>query len=287
MCDDFRQPYPANVSFSDGRVCARHPNRELRTRTFVPPRASDVALLYLHGGGFVLGGLDSHDDVCAELCLHAGIEVLLLDYRLAPEHVYPAALDDTEAAFRHLRAQGKRVIVGGDSAGGNLTAALCLRLKRLGEAMPLGQMLIYPGLGGDLFRNGERNLDAPLLPVRDSGGYRGIYAGGEDRIPREDPEFAPLCAPDLRGLPPAAIFAAGIDPLRQDAEDYAALLGAAGVPTMFRNEAGLVHGYLRARHMSRVAVRSFAAMAAALGEMACGTFPGTYATPPPIIQTRP
>ena len=138
--------------------------------------------------------------------------------------------------------------------------------------MPLGQVLIYPGLGGDLFRNGERNLNAPLLPVRDAGGFRGVYAGGEDRVPKDDPEFAPLCASDLRGLSPAAIFAAGIDPLRQDAEDYAGLLAAAGVPTMFRNEVGLVHGYLRARHMSRAAARSFAAIAEALLEMAAGTF---------------
>jgi carnitine 3-dehydrogenase len=286
MCDDFRQPYPAEVSVSDGVLRARHPDRQIRTRTFVPPRPSDVTLLYLHGGGYVLGGLDSHDDVCAELCQQAGIEVLLLDYRLAPEHVYPAALDDTEAAFRHLRAQGKRVIVGGDSAGGNLAAALCLRMKRLRQAMPLGQVLIYPGLGGDLFRNGERNLDAPLLPVRDSGGYRGIYAGGEHRIPKDDPEFAPLCAPDLRGLPHAAIFAAGIDPLRQDAEDFSALLAAAGVPVMFRSEVGLVHGYLRARHMSRAAARSFAAVAAAVSEMVSGVFPENYATPPPGVEFK-
>ena len=171
-----------------------------------------------------------------------------------------------------MRARERQVIVGGDSAGGNLTAALCMRLKRLNGPMPLGQVLIYPGLGGDLFRNGERNLDAPLLPVRDSGGYRGIYAGGESRIPQNDPEFAPLCAPDLRGLPPAAIFAAGIDPLRQDAEDYAALLAASGIATMFRNEVGLVHGYLRARHMSRAAARSFAAIAEALSRMASGAF---------------
>jgi acetyl esterase len=152
--------------------------------------------------------------------------------------------------------------------------------------MPLGQMLIYPGLGGDLYRNGERNLDAPLLPVRDSGGYRGIYAGGEANIPKDDPEFAPLCAPDLRGLPLAAIFAAGIDPLRQDAEDYAALLAAAGVATLFRNEPGLVHGYLRARHMSRAAARSFAAMAEVLRQMASGAFGEMYAAAPAAPYER-
>jgi carnitine 3-dehydrogenase len=280
MCAAFRQPYPEGVHVADRELRARDPDRVLKLRNFAPPAPSSVALLYLHGGGYVLGGLDSHDDVCAELCLAAGIAVVLLDYRLAPEHVYPAALDDTEAAYRDLRARGQRVIVGGDSAGGNLTAALCLRLKRLSEPMPLGQMLIYPGLGGDLFRNGERNLDAPLLPVRDSGGYRGIYAGGEARIPKDDPEFAPLCAPDLRGLPPAAIFAAGIDPLRQDAEDYAALLAAAGVATLYRNEVGLVHGYLRARHMSRAAAHSFAAMAEVLRQMASGAFAEIYAAAP-------
>jgi acetyl esterase len=280
MCDAFRQPYPAGVSVADRELRARNPDRTLKLRYFSLPSPPNVTLLYLHGGGYVLGGLDSHDDVCAELCLAAGIPVALLDYRLAPERVYPAALDDTEAAYRDLRAGGQRVIVGGDSAGGNLTAALCLRLKRLGEPMPLGQMLIYPGLGGDLFRNGERNLDAPLLPVRDSGGYRGIYAGGEAKIPKDDPEFAPICAPDLRALPPAAIFAAGIDPLRQDAEDYAALLAASGVAILFCNEVGLVHGYLRARHTSRAAARSFAAMAEALRQMASGAFAEIHAAAP-------
>ena len=272
MCAAFRAARPAGVAVTDFSVHAgQNPSRTLAMRRYTAGR-SDTLLLYLHGGGFVVGGLESHDDVCAELCASAGVDVVALDYRLAPEHVYPAALDDTEAAFAHLGAAGHRVIVGGDSAGGNLAAALCLRAKRLGGAMPSGQLLIYPGLGGDPFRNGERNLDAPLLSVRDSGGYRALYAGGESNIPRDDPEFAPLCATDLTGLPPAAIFAAGIDPLRQDAEDFAALLAAAGVATMFRSEPGLVHGYLRARHTSRAARRSFDAIAGALRQMGEGTF---------------
>ena len=141
-------------------------------------------------------------------------------------------------------------------------------------------MMIYPGLGGDPFRNGERNLDAPLLPVRHTGGYRALYAGGEHRIPKDDPEFAPLCARDVSGVAPAAIVSAGIDPLRQDGEDYAALLAASGVPTLFRNEPGLVHGYLRARHESRVAARSFAAIAAVLRQMASGDFALLHESPP-------
>ena len=277
MCDAFRAPRPAGTTTTDftiGHVPVRHYAMSGVT--------SDVTLLYLHGGGYVVGGLESHDDVCAELARDAGIEVVSVDYRLSPEHIYPAALDDTEAAYRHLLAEGRRVIVGGDSAGGNLTAALCLRLKRLNAPQPIGQLMIYGGFGGDPFRAGERNLDAPLLPIRHSGGYRALYAGGESRIPKHDPEFAPLSAPDLRGLAPAAVIAAGIDPLRQDSEDYAALLAAAGVPTLFRVEPGLVHGYLRARHSSRAAARSFRAIAATLRLMASREFAALYDSPEPL-----
>ena len=282
MCDAFRVARPAGCSAVDMVIAAAGPERELPIRHYamngVQARAT---LLYLHGGGYVVGGLESHDDVCAELARDAGIDVVSLDYRLSPEHAYPAALDDVEAAYRALVDEGQRVIVGGDSAGGSLAAALCLRLKRLGRAQPLGQVLIYPGLGGDPFRNGERNLDAPLLPVRHSGGYRALYAGGEARIPERDAEFAPLCAADVTGLAPAAIMAAGIDPLRQDGEDYAALLAAAGVSVLFRSEPGLVHGYLRARHASRAAGRSFRAIGAALRQMADGSFAGLYDHPAP------
>lgn len=277
MCDAFRMPRPEGVVVADTALSAIGPERRLKLRRYsVPAARPGVTLLYLHGGGYVVGGLDSHDDVCAELCLAAAVEVVSLDYRLAPEHPYPAALDDTEVAYRGLAAEGRQVIVGGDSAGGSLAAALCLRLKRLGDAPARGQVLIYPGLGGDPFRCGERNLEAPLLSVRDSGGYRAAYAGGDAAIPRDDPEFAPLCARDLRGLAPAAIISAGIDPLQQDAEDYAALLAAAGVPVMYRNEAGLVHGHLRARHMSRAAGRSFVAITEAVRQLADGSFVGIY-----------
>jgi carnitine 3-dehydrogenase len=273
MCAAFRMPYPAGIVARDEVLRASSPERELKLRHYelAGVQASTV-LLYLHGGGFVLGGLDSHDDVCAELCAATGVAVAALDYRLSPEHRYPAALDDSEAAFEHLLASGRKVIVGGDSAGGNLTAAICLRRRRRAAAMPAAQMLIYPGLGGDARRNApSRNAFAPLLRASDSGAYRRLYSEDFERLGATDPEFAPLRAPDFIGLPPAAIFAAGIDPLRQDAEDYAARLGAAGVPTLFRVEPGLVHGYLRARHMSRAAERSFAEMASSLRASAQGS----------------
>src|SRR5580704_11728379 len=138
--------------------------------------------------------------------------------------------------------------------------------------MPLGQVLIYPGLGGDPTRiTPSRNAYAPLLSAADSNAYRRLYSGEFERLGKTDPEFAPLQAQDFAGLPAAAIFAAGIDPLRQDAEDYAARLGAAGVPAIFRVAPGLVHGYLRARHMSGAAAQSFAEIAGAIRVLAKGT----------------
>jgi acetyl esterase len=264
MCAAFHHPYPSDISAADEHL-EGVPIRRYHCRA---PRG-DALLLYLHGGGFIMGGLYSHDDVCAELCSRAALEVVALDYRLAPEHPYPAALDDTEAAFHAVARHVRPVVVGGDSAGGNLTAALCLRLRRLGLPQPLGQLLIYPGLGGDLVRAAQStHAEAPMLSASDSAHYRALYAGGADRIPRGDPEFAPLVATDFRGLPPASIFAAEVDPLCADAIEYAERLREDGVAATLRVEPGLVHSYLRARHCSAVAARSFSAMVTELKRLA-------------------
>jgi acetyl esterase len=261
MCAAFRAPRPPGVTVVDGRV-ANVPVRHYR-----PPGAARAALLYAHGGGFVLGGLDSHDDVCAELCAGAGVAVLAVEYRLAPEHIYPAALDDVDAAYRSLVADGLPVIVGGDSAGGRLAAALCRRLRRRGQPQPLGQVLIYPGLSSDPLRvAGSRAATAPGLTAEDCAYYGRMLAGGD--VPVGDAEFSPLDAADFAGLAPAAIFAAGYDPLRQDAEDYAACLHAAGVAVHYRCDPGLIHGWLRARHASGLAAAAFAAIGAATAAFA-------------------
>lgn len=259
LCAGFRAPRPAGVAVSDEAVPV--PWGIIPTRRYRPAAPRAAALLYLHGGGFVLGDLDSHDDICAELSHATRLEVLAVDYRLAPEHPYPAALDDAVEAFHALSDGGRPVVVAGDSAGGNLAAALCLRLRRLGQPMPVGQALIYPGLSADPMRvAGSRAATAPMLTAEDVRYYGRVYAGGAERVPPQDPEYAPLESRDLSGLPPAAIFAAGYDPLRQDAEDYAAALHAAGVAVAYRDDPGLVHGWLRARHMSRLAARAFAAV---------------------------
>ena len=261
LWDAFRAPRPAGVAVAAAEAGS------VKLRHYRPPgTARAAAALFLHGGGFVLGDLDSHDDVCAELAARAGVEVVAVDYRLAPEHRYPAALDDAEAAYRQVAAD-RPVVVVGDSAGGNLAAALCLRLRRLGRPQPRGQVLFYPLLAADPLRvAGSRAADAPLLTAAECAGFMQIYGGRP--LPAADPEFAPLSAADLSGLAPAALFAAGFDPLSRDAEDYAALLHAAGVPVRYRADPGLVHGWLRGRHRSRLAAEAFTAAIEAVAAFA-------------------
>jgi len=269
MCAHFRKPRPPAVAVED-RVCPG-PSGSIPIRIYRPsPKARLPWLLYLHGGGFVVGGLDSHDDICAELADRSGLGVVAVDYRLAPEHCFPAAFDDCWAVLEalgdgSLGIEADRIIVAGDSAGGNLAAALALRARDLGAPPLAGQVLIYPGLGGDMSRGSfVEQANAPGLTTADVRHYRRVYVG-----PPEDPghgsKFAnPLNETDYVGLPPAFLVAAHWDPLRDDCVDYAARLTTAGVAAQVRHEPLLVHAYLRARHMSPAAAASFAAITGAV-----------------------
>src|SRR5262249_53609772 len=137
-------------------------------------------VLYLHGGGFVVGGLESHDDICAEICAKSGLPVMAVAYRLAPEHVFPAALDDVWLAYKSLSEGGRRVIVAGDSAGANLCAAICMRACRIRYEQPVKQVLIYPQLGltNDTVSYRE-HADAPMLRAIDCERYGNMYSGGQ------------------------------------------------------------------------------------------------------------
>jgi len=279
-CAAFRQERPPGLAVHDFTIAAAKPSRLIPARRYKPAHAGphdEVAVLYLHGGGMVVGGLHSHDDVCAELSLRTGLEVVAADYRLAPENPHPAFTDDAEAAFLHLAQSGKRVVVAGDSAGGNLTAALCLRRKAAGDPRPIGQVLIYPGLGGDPRRGSYiENAEAPLLRTDEALSYFRVISGGRERSEVTDPDIMPLKARDFSGLPPAFIVSADIDPLRDDARDYADAIRKAGGIAAYRNEPELVHGYLRARVMSQRAALSFSAICEAVARLANATLTSDF-----------
>lgn len=269
LCAAFSPPYPDGVTSEDGSIAG--PGGPIPIRRYRRARAEGPAtVIYYHGGGFVVGNLDSHDSVCAEICGATGHRVVAVDYRLSPEHPHPADFDDALAAFRAIRAEGRPVVLAGDSAGGNLAAAAALAVRGESPA-PVGQVLIYPGLGGDALglASYREHAEAIHLTARDVRFYKSIRAGGGEP-PYHDPTFVPLAATDFRGLPPCVAISADIDPLRDDSGAYVERLAKAGVPALWVNEPGLVHGYLRARHMSRVARASFERICRAIDRLGRG-----------------
>lgn len=256
MCVVFREPRPEGLPVTDETVAG------VPVRRYAPDGSEERPfLLYSHGGGFVVGGLDSHDDVCAELAVATGCEVISTDYRLAPEHGFPAQIDDVFAVWEAVTAGGRQGIAVGDSAGGKLSAALCFRMRRTGGRMPLAQVLIYPGLGGPTDAPSyTENAEAPMLRARDVMAYNKSMSPEALEIRRTNPEAAPLVAESFAGLPPAFIVTADVDPLRDDGPAYRDALRAAGIHADWRNEPQLVHGYLRARHRSARARASFQAI---------------------------
>lgn len=206
-------------------------------------------LVYFHGGGWVLGDIDTHDPGCRFLCAHAGVAVLNVGYRLAPEHRFPAAVDDAVAAFRwahehagDLGIDRDRIAVGGDSAGGNLAAAVAQVTRRAGGPMPAYQLLGVPVTQiAAPTRSRERFAKGYFLTKGNMDWYESHYLGDADPT---DVRASPLLADDLAGLPPAYVTVAGFDVLRDEGIAYAEKLRAAGVPVTLRVQEDAVHPML-------------------------------------------
>lgn len=256
MCSAFDAGYPANVTAST--IAMEGKGGALPLRIYQRAEPDETAtIVYLHGGGFVLGGLESHDSICAELCAGTGYRLVAVDYRLSPEHLHPAAFDDAVAAFAWAaREFGRPVVMVGDSAGANLAAAVS-HATRGNAIRPRGQVLVYPGLGGDISTGSYvEHAHAPMLTLEDIRVFEGIRTGGIKVA--DDATLWPLADTDFCGLPPTFAVAAEIDPLSSDAQAYCSRIVAAGGPASWRVEEGLVHGYLRARHGVERAAASFA-----------------------------
>jgi acetyl esterase len=206
-------------------------------------------LVFFHGGGFVLGDLDSHDAPCRWLCRHAGVHVLSIDYRLAPEHPFPAAVDDALRAHRwarahagELNADAARIVVGGDSAGANLATVVAQETR--GAEAPALQLLLYPGIDRQIARPSLALFaDGFLLRRKDIDWFSQLYVSGVAPA-ADDPRLSPLAGAARPGIAPALVVTAGFDPLRDEGEAYAAALRQSGTRVVLRRFDGLVHGFV-------------------------------------------
>jgi len=227
------------------------PAQALRARHYQPDVTGPTPMLvFFHGGGFVVGGIESHDGLCRLISRDAGVQVVSVEYRLAPEHPAPAASDDCYATYlwcvenaARLGADPAKIAVGGDSAGGNLAAVVSQQARDNRAPLPALQLLIYPvtNFAGDT-RSKVLFADGYFLSKIDMDWFRANYLA-ESKLDPSDPRVSPLLADDLSGLPPALVLTGGFDPLRDEGDAYAAALAAAGVPVDHRTYGSLIHAF--------------------------------------------
>ena len=267
MCAAFDQGRPSDITTDDA------PFGGVPCRVYTPDNPSLGTVFFCHGGGFVVGDLDSHDSICAEFCSITGLRVVAVDSRLSPEHPHPEDFNDAWAAFGAVCATYVGpIVMCGDSAGGNLVAAVTHYARGRIDERIAGQLLIYPGLGGDHSKGSYiTHSEAPGLTTRDMEFYMNIRSAGQDKT--GDPTYAPLHDTDFTNLPATVIITAECDPLSDDGMAYCDALVAAGGKAIWINEAGLVHAYLRARLMSAKAAASFTRVTDSLSALAKAEIP--------------
>jgi acetyl esterase len=225
---------------------------ELRVRVYWPHGDGPFAVcLYFHGGGWVLNTIDTHDDLVRRLTAEAGCVFVSVDYRLAPEHKYPAAIEDAYAALNWVvdhaaewNVDPQRIAVSGDSAGGNIAAVLCLMTRDRGGPTIAFQALIYPITDCDFGRPSyHENADGYFLTKKQMLWFWDHYVRSPEQM--SESYASPLRAESLRGLPPAFVLTAEFDPLRDEGEAYAAALKDAGVPVTLHRYDGLIHAFVK------------------------------------------
>jgi len=255
MSEDSEADPPEVAETIDGTIASSGstgPGGAIRYRRYQPMgvTAGELpTLIYYHGGGFVIGNIETHDSTCRRLANKSRCQVISIDYRLAPEHPFPAPTDDALATFRHIRdnaasfgADARRLAVGGDSAGGAIAAVVCQSCQRSGEAMPSFQMLIYPATDARRQTESHRLFGDGYFLTQEliDWFWKAYMPAGTDLA---DLRLSPLLAPDVKGLPPAFVLTAGFDPLRDEGRAYANRLIDSGVKTTYVNYPGTIHGF--------------------------------------------
>lgn len=232
------------------------PDGEIGLRLYRPEGAAEPgpALVYVHGGGWVLGDLESHDKICRAIAAQVPCRVVAIDYRLAPEHPFPAGPDDVFAALAwiaenavSLGIAGDRLAIGGDSAGGTMSASACLDARSKGLSLR-AQVLIYPctdcTAGAGTWMSRMQNAQVPPLDPETLRWFFSKYLPPAAQAASSDWRLSPLHAESLANLPPALVLTAGLDPLRDEGRAYADRLAASGVPSVYREFPGQIHGFI-------------------------------------------
>ena len=251
MSEDSEADPPQVGEIADGAFVG--PCGEIGFRRYRPQDAAPgplPTLIYYHGGGFVIGTIETHDSTCRRLANKSRCQVISIDYRLSPEHPFPASTDDGVAAFRHIRDSAasfgvdpSRIAIGGDSAGGAIAAVVCQAVRDAGDSQgPAFQMLIYPATDSSKQSASRLAFAEGYFLTKDlmDWFWKAYVPAGTDLT---DLRLSPLLAKDFNGLPPAFVLTAGYDPLRDEGRAYADRLIAAGIKTTYVNYPGTIHGF--------------------------------------------
>jgi acetyl esterase len=254
----FRQDDVEPVSAVVDECLPRDSGPAIPVRIYEPCREPSSTIVFYHGGGWVIGSIEDYDHFARKFAIATGARVVSVEYRLAPEHPFPAAVDDAWDAFTCLAEKYAPLFLAGDSAGGNLAAVVAQQASRVGAAESIaGQLLFYPAVAGDVDAPAFSQFVPPVLPREDIVAFYDHYL--PEKSSRKDIRFAPAKAVSLAGLPPTLIVTAGADLLAAEAEEYAAALQEAGVETELCRQPGAVHGFLSLSPDLTVSVATMAA----------------------------
>ena len=272
MSEDSEADPPEVAETIDGAFAG--PGGQIKYRRYRPlgvTPGSLPTLIYYHGGGFVIGNIETHDSTCRRVANRSRCQVISIDYRLSPEHPFPAPIDDGIAAFRHVRdnaaalgADPARLAVGGDSAGGAVAAVVCQAMRAAKEAGPAFQMLIYPATDSSQESGSRKSFaEGYFLSKGLMDWFWKAYVPTATDL--ADLRLSPLLAKDFTGLPPAFVLTAGYDPLRDEGRAYANRLIDAGVKTTYVNYPGTIHGFFTLTRFLKQGLKANDEAAAVMG----------------------